>query len=148
MNEYQIAFTISGGLIIFWVLIYLFCWISQWAWAWIDDSKVDKNNAIISWLMIKNGWKLCDQETGRFSYYKGNRYWDSSSEKSDGIVVLVNTLMISTTFPVFIVIMFNFYDITLFTFAGISIAWLARFARRNKKMFDAHANDPKAHKGN
>ena len=146
MNEYEIAFTIGGCITVLWVVAYLSCWAGQWVWAWIDDSKTGGNNAILQWVMAKQGWKKTDSSGGCWAYYKGKDYWDNNAVKSDGAVIFFPVAVLLGFSPVIALSAFKVYPIALTIGVLIGIAFLARFARRNKKMFDAHVEDKDAHK--
>lgn len=146
MNEYEIAFSVGAGLTSLLLVACIFYGIGRRAWAWIDDSKIKKTSGLINWVMLKRGWKETDLSGGCFTYYKGKDYWDDFADKSDGIVIFIPILLVAALSPILSLLAFKVYPITLTIGTLVGIAFLARFARRNKKMFDAHVEDKDAHK--
>jgi len=60
MNEYQIAAIACFGVMVFWFVAYLLCGAIQRAWAWVDDSKPSKNNALVKKLAEIRGYEIYD----------------------------------------------------------------------------------------
>lgn len=48
--------------------------------------------------------------------------------------------------PLSIYLVVKLYALALFVASLVAIAFVARFARRHKKLFDKHIKDPEAHK--
>jgi len=138
MNGYEMAFWCGVIIALVWLLAYFLCWACQWAWAWIDDSKVNKANLIVSSLAKFDGW---DDDGTNSMYYskKGSGY-------EEGFTVFLKYSLGTSVLPVLSFICFDFYTVTLCALSLIAIARLARFSRRHKKLFDKHVKDPEAHK--
>jgi hypothetical protein len=137
MNEYQIASIVSGFIAISWILAYLLCWAGQWAWAWVDDSKVGQRNLIVKYLANKNGFD--DYDSSCFDYRGAQK------GLSDGFGSFIRAYLFTVMLPFILVITINFYPVTLAFLCVALIAWVARFSRRHKKLFDKHVVDKDAH---
>lgn len=141
-NAYQIA--IGSGLIILagWIVAYLLCWIGQWAWAWVDDSKAGDNNVLISKILTK----VFGLE------YKKDRFNDMEWHSKSGSRVFEYGLyvcmfwVLTSLIPLAIVLCIKFYYVALSLFSLCCLMFLSRFARRHKKLFDKHVKDKEAHK--
>ena len=141
MNEYQIAGYAWIGIIIFWYLAYILSWVVQWAWAWIDDSEIGKNNALIKKIASYMGY---EETESRYSF---NAYdHKSSGSSSDGVWQFHLFVLITGIIPLTIVLSINFYPVALSLVTLTIIAHIARFSRRHKKIFDEHVKDKSAHK--
>jgi len=117
--------------------LYFLSWLVQWAWAWVDDSKMAERNKIIDFIMFN----LCKFEKGKyldlFPYEKNGDIADGS-----GVFVILMTILFLT--PPTIVYL---WELVLFAIGFILLANLVRFSRRHKKLFDEHLKDKSAHKG-
>lgn len=138
LNAYGVAFGISVLLCIGWIAIYILGWIWAWTWSWIDDSDCPERNPIIDRVMKIMGFKVAN--ASRCWRYIG--IVDEWGVQSDGAIGFFAPLLILAFTPFAIVL----YQFTLAIFCLYLIARLARFARRNKKLFDKHIKDPSAHK--
>ena len=170
MNEYQIA--IFAGFIIagLWFLAYIFCWVCQWVWSWVDDSEASNTN----WLSSKINFSKYRYRVYNDSFTKENRpdkerlngdgYNRFSKNKEDegrsihsgkgidykcsfetfGGIITVG--FFTSLLPIALLCSFKVYPLTLSLLLLICIAYITRFARRNKKMFDSHVEDKDAHK--
>jgi len=169
MNEYQMAMLVGVCLFGAGVAAYIFSWIAQWAWAWVDDSKTGKKNWISSKVTLSR-WKYpvynkCEaelEENGTdglsvFGYAKDKKLNGCSVhgliEEEDYIYTWRIPLgsypyiIISFLFaPIFCVFAIKAYPVTIGIATALLLAHLARFSRRHKKMFDEHVSDKNAHK--
>lgn len=145
LNAYEIA--IGSGVIILagWLVAYILCWVGQWAWAWVDDSKAGENNLIVK-LILEKIFEFKFEQNPGYKYVK-DIAWVKGGKKSEYRELYVFKFCFMTaSIPLFIVLTLDFYYVAL-TIASISLlAILARFARRHKKLFDKHIVDKEAHK--
>ena len=139
MNEYEIAGVVSGSIAAIWILVYILCWVGQWAWAWVDDAKVHKGNLIVGFLAKKYGFV---DDGDKELYY----HHPVIGGHGEGFIPFVGTLGVTSLIPVCLVVTFNFYPIVLSVLLFFVFAMLARFSRRHKKLFDKHIEDKDAHK--
>lgn len=168
MNEYQIAVVCGIGLGLCWLLAYLLCWLGQWAWAWVDDSEISLENWLAKRVNFskwkypvhndygealkraaKNGkkpfgWaKEKKHEHKSVGELKHGKEYVYSHERVPGILSLI---LLSMALPMFVLIAFKLYSVALIILTLMVIAWVARFSRRHKKLFDKHITDKEAHK--
>lgn len=171
MNEYQIAMWIGGAIFAFCILAYIFCWIIQWAWAWVDDKEASNKNWLSSKFEGASKWKYpVHNEYGvgleaaiknnhaPFGYAKDKKH---NNGKVGGLMEGVDYVyshdvrciggffmlaVIAFALPITLLCALKVYPLTLAVLIITLIAYLARFARRNKKMFDDHTKDKDAHK--
>lgn len=134
-----LAFAIGLLLSVGWVALYFLSWGWARTWAWIDDTEAPKNNPMIKSIMFRMGWVESTNKWTSFSYEKGKG-------SSDGAEAFFWPLIIVFLGPMLAVIAFKLYPVTLTAVTLYLLARLARFARRHKKLFDKHINDPAAHK--
>jgi len=137
MNEYKIAILCGGIIVIGWIVAYVLCWIGQWAWAWVDDSKVGQRNLIVKYLANKNGF---DDYHGSVFDYKGKK-----KGYSDGLWSFMRAFLFTVTLPFVLLMTIKLYPIALAILCMALVAWVARFSRRHKKLFDKHIVDKDAH---
>jgi hypothetical protein len=163
MNEYQIASIVGGVIAVGWFVAYVLCWLGQWAWAWVDDSEVGKRNWLASKINFSK-WKYpvylysesFENGDKPHGYAKDKKY---NNTKCGGLREgvdykygfntyggIISTTFITSLIPMFAVISFNLYPVTLAFLCVALIAWVARFSRRHKKLFDKHIVDKDAHK--
>ena len=133
---FALSLVAGGCLIVIWLALYLLAWVWAWCWSWVDDAKVVKRNPLLRLIMQKMGWI---EHHESFLYEKDDDY-------SDGAVAFLIPLCVLGFAPPLIFISIYLYPITIFCFALLLIAHIARFARRHKKLFDKHIKDPGAHK--
>ncbi|MBF8732838.1 MULTISPECIES: hypothetical protein [Pseudomonas] len=110
------------------------------AWAWIDDSRPGRN-PVLELMARLRGWTPWDTQ-GSSSIYL---WWkDKKGEtKTDAFSWL---FFIAFWVPLSIYLVVKLYALALFVASLVAIAFVARFARRHKKLFDKHIKDPEAHK--
>jgi hypothetical protein len=137
MNEYQIASIVGCVIAISWIVAYFLCWTGQWAWAWVDDSKVGSKNLIIDFLTKRAGYT--DRDSCVFPYYTPD------GDSADGTWLFVRALLITSLAPMLSVLCVKFYPVALFALLFLALAWATRFSRRHKKLFDKHIVDKDAH---
>jgi hypothetical protein len=102
------------------------------SWAWIDDSEPGRN-PVLDRLAKLRGW--APEEGGRWIDKKGDRKY--------GALFLPCTIAFASPLSIFLGI--KLYPFLLAAICLFLIAYVARFARRHKKLFDKHLKDPKAH---
>jgi len=167
MNEYEISFYCGGAILLVWLFAYLFSWAVQCAWAFIDDSKVSERNWFADKVEFSKYKYPLHNEYGEglerairekqkpFAYSKNKRDKDKryqdvaeKDKKYDWQVYggIFTTAMLSAWIPFAIVLSFNFYPVFLFLTSSFAVAYLSRFARRSKKLFDKHVNNKEIHK--
>lgn len=146
LNEYEMAGLSTIILIIITVVGILSISIYNQAWAWIDDKEETDRNFIISKLYDTGDWKYYG---GYWRYYKGNSYKERT-DQCDTVEEGINRVMVLTYLllftPISILLLAKIYIITLTLLLLGVIAYLTRFARRHKKLFDKHVVDKEAHK--
>ncbi len=168
MNEYEIALSAGGVIFAFCISAYIFTWLIQWAWAWLDDAKVSESN----WLEEKlrfTKWKYplhnafgdelkeaIKSNRKPFAYAKDEKLKNKSvhglvCDKDYKYTHNINssiwlTTLVASLSPILFLFAFKVYPLTLAIITIVLIAFTARFARRNKKMFDSHVKDKDAHK--
>lgn len=140
MNEYQICIAVGGCIAAFVLASYVLCWIGQWVWAWVDDSEIFECNVLIYCVMVKA--LRYESSGGVWDYIKDTK---SGTRKSDGLIAFALLLSLSAV-PLLSYLSFVFYQVFLCTASVVAIAYLARFARRHKKLFDKHVKNEDAHK--
>lgn len=132
------------ALALFWIVICLLAKFGSKAWNWIDDNDQPiKENPVLAWIMRRLGYKpAC--ELSSYSAW----VWESPDgrKQSDGAVAIFMPLIILLVCPTAIYIGLWLYPVTLTGIALFLIAYLARFARRHRKLFDRHLKDPDAHR--
>lgn len=167
MNEYQIAIFASGFIAAFLVVLYVLCWVGQWAWAWVDDSEIDNENILSKHMTLRrfskwkypvwNGRKTDSKKP--FGYAKDESLNDSSVHNlREGVDYLydwrfpvtlggfISSTVIVSLMPIISLLAFKFYYVLIPILSLFLLAHLARFARRHKKIFDDHVKDKGAHK--
>ncbi|MCK5020989.1 MAG: hypothetical protein KAS32_28500 [Candidatus Peribacteraceae bacterium] len=172
MNEIQIFGylnpLVTTGIILslLWVGLYVLSWIVQLAWAWVDESKVAKNNWIVIKLSKKlpalgsiDGWWVAN---GRYNYYE---YKDGkpTGKKEDYISDIKRHRgysgeiyrSLATEMPTYAlylpliwlgVLCLYLWYISIWVALAYAVAWSARATRRGQKILKAHMSDKDAHK--
>lgn len=102
-------------------------------WAWIDDCEPEEN-PFVNLLAKMRGWEPVGY--GVWKDRKGEWQCDP----------YLAFFPITFAGPAVIFISLKLYPVTLTILALVATAHVARFARRNKKLFDKHLKDPEAHK--
>ena len=170
MNEYEIAFYCGIGLSAFCIIAYVFSWIVQWTWTWVDDGKAPETN----WLVDKTAfskWKYpvhndygeelerkakADSKCNAFGYSKEKENNHKSVHELRHGEDYLYTHQLSSMYswivlgaiplPMIVIFLYDVYPVTLTIGVLIVLAHLARFSRRHKKIFDEHVKDKSAHK--
>ena len=168
MNEYEIAFVFSAVILAACVSAYVFSWVVQWGWCWVDDSKMGKKNwlagklTFTKWIYpvynahggdLERAVKSSEEPLGYaknkehenkgvYGLEEGKDYKYSNSINSS---IWLAALLFSLA-PLVLLFSFKVYPLTLASITIVLIAYTVRFARRNKKMFDLHVTDKGAHK--
>jgi len=139
INAYGIAFIVGILLSTCWFATYLLGWYVQWLWSWIDDSKVGRVSAVNSYVFGKLfGYEESDSRAWNYKERCGLYY-------SDGIVAFFMVAFSLLFLPLLVVAASDFYHVTITVLVAAAVAWVARFSRRHKKLFDKHVNDKEAH---
>lgn len=168
MNEYEISLVCGGAILLAWIAAYIVSWGAQCAWAFIDDSKVNDSNWLESKINFSKykyplhnkhgeGLERAIKEGQKpFAYSKNkddtNKRYQEVDDKDKKYTFntyggMWSVVLVTSLIPFFVVLSFNFYSITLFITSSFAIAYLSRFARRSKKLFDKHVNSKEIHKG-
>lgn len=168
MNEYQMAFGLGASAFCFVGVAYILCYVCQWVWSWVDDGEMSS----VNWLCEKTRltkWKYpvynAHGDCLRRKRDRGDKpfgYAKDKKNKNKGVSGLIEgkdyvySFNLSTTclpfmfsllaLPMAALIAFKLYPVTLFIGTSIAVAYLSRFARRSKKLFDKHVTDKDAHK--
>ena len=163
MNEYEIAATASACIVFLWVCAYVLSWLVQFVWCFVNDGEISDKN----WLSSKVNFSryryrvyndhITKKERGNNKTTDShNRF--SKNKEDEGCSIHLNkidykcdfqtyggilTVGLLTALSPFMVIV---YPLTLSIIAFASIAFISRFAMRNKKMFDKHVGNKDAHK--
>ena len=154
MNEYEIAVVVGSCLAVLWFVAYVFCWIGQRAWAWVDDSEAGDNwfySKIISSFKGRHKYTVRWANGKIYGYIKnkadhGKHFGDVNESEIRGQFTFISlTFLIPMFSPIIALGAFKLYPITLSIAVLCAVAYLARFTRRNKKMFDEHTKDKNAH---
>lgn len=156
MNEVQIFgitnyFVITGIVLSgLWLGAYILSWIIQWAWSWVDESKVSPNNWVVSLFSIKlkDDWVRVDKY---WKYHKYNKDGVKVEETDSSIDVgdscsLAPPYMLILPIIWFGVLCLNFWYISMWFAMAITLAFILRMARRGQKLLTKHINDKEAHK--
>jgi len=132
MNEYEIAFMCNLITPIVWVLAYFLCWGCQWVWAWMDDSEMDDNNALVKFIALRSGYEMNNSYSHPY-IKKGN--------KDDGVSPFFGAAGCTMLMPWIII----FYAFGLFIVGVIGLAFITRLALRQNKILAKHINDKDLH---
>jgi hypothetical protein len=108
------------------------------AWAWIDDSEPGRN-PVNDMLARLRGWTPYTTESGSYFWWKDKK----GETKCDVIFAYAFTTLL---LPLATFLSIKFYPLLLTVLTLLLLAYVARFARRHKKLFDKHLKDPEAHK--
>ncbi|MGN8104669.1 hypothetical protein [Pseudomonas sp. 22072] len=108
------------------------------AWAWIDDAEAGRN-PVLEFLARLRGWT--PYTTGGAGY----QWWKDKKDSTHTEVVLPFLGAFFFT-PLAIFLGIKLYPLVVAALTLVAVAFVARFARRHKKLFDKHLKDPEAHK--
>ncbi len=110
------------------------------AWAWVDDSEPGRN-PVLETLAKLRGWTQYDPNCGSSKCL----WWtDRKGETKTDAVLFFFPLIVGA--PLAIYLSIKLYPLLVAALTLLAVAFVARFARRHKKLFDKHLKDPKAHK--
>ncbi|MEQ4254280.1 hypothetical protein [Pseudomonas syringae] len=111
-----------------------------WAktWGWIDDSKPGRN-PVLELMARLRGWVPYTTEHGGYFWWKDKE----GATKCDVVFAYAFTAFL---LPLATFLSIKFYPVLLTALTLLLLAYVARFARRHKKLFDKHLKDPEAHK--
>jgi hypothetical protein len=108
-------------------------------WGWIDDSEPGRN-PVLEFLARLRGWTPYTTE----GYSKYLWWKDKKGEQRPDVLLFF--FPITMFAPLAIYLSIKLYPVLL-TFVTLAVvAYVARFARRHRKLFDKHLKDPEAHK--
>lgn len=144
MNEYEIASIVGGAIAIGWILAYVFCWIGQRVWAWVDDSEAEKVSPLICWIAKSLGYLRVKKDWDSDFIWKTKGQSDSGS--TWGFTPFIKMLLLTSFMPIALILSIKIYPVAISLLIAAVIAWVARFSRRHKKLFDKHIVDKEAHK--
>jgi len=148
MNELQILntynpFVITGIVLsCLWAGAYILSWLVQWGWAWVDEQKVGKDNAVANKfrVMFSNGWVY---EGRLWVYYK---YDKDGKEIDHGDMPIYDSYF--RVLPIIwgAMLCLNFWYISMWIVMVYAVAFTARMGRRGHKLLTKHIEDKEAHK--
>lgn len=171
MNEYQIAGLIGCAVFALCMASYVFSWVAQHGWAWVDDSEVGKENWLASKFTSYSEWKypvynlshseietvLAEGDTEPFGYSNDKQYKDGSIRGlTEGVEYLYShrvshkywfsdLSLLATILPLMLLCAVKVYPVTLSVMLMALVMYTLRFARRGKKVLDKHMLDKSAH---
>mgnify|MGYP001611589864 CR=1 FL=1 len=109
-------------------------------WAWIDDAEPGRN-PVLELLAKLRGWtQYTTQGTSTTYFWWKDKTGDSKPD------VLFPFMAVAFCTPLATYLGIKFYPVLLVALTLVLIAYVARFARRHRKLFDKHLKDPEAHK--
>ena len=158
-NYFVITGIVLSGL---WAGAYILSWLIQWAWAWVDEAKVDKGNWVVNLFerakpTLPDGWvrtnasyiySQYDEDGVRLNRTDNisrilsgkdlERYvaWDSDFYNYVFFLPLIWISMLCL----------NFWYISMYFGLFFAIAFSTRMSRRGYKALTAHIADKDAHK--
>ncbi|MDQ3203922.1 MAG: hypothetical protein M3Q94_17440 [Pseudomonadota bacterium] len=109
-------------------------------WAWVDDSEPGRN-PVLEFMARLRGWTPYDTKgiSSTYLWWKGKK----GEQQPD---VLLMFFPITIFAPLAIYLSVKLYPVLLTALTLMVVAYVARFARRHRKLFDKHLKDPEAHK--
>ena len=139
LNEYVLA--VGLGAILFALCVAVIVIEVLWGliFSFIDESEKPKHSKIVTKLALSMGYTERD-------YCTAFRFYDSEDEMQTGLWPFMKHALALSLFPIFILIAFKLYAITLFLLSATALLFLARFAFRAKKLMSKHIEDKDAHK--
>lgn len=174
MNEYEIAGIMCICIAVLWLAASILSSVIQHVWAWVDDSSASDENWLLKKIDPKlnlSKWKYpvycsASEKTdptkmGKIhGYAKDKKYLNKSvihaniengrdyvySFEINARISYIHVIAITILSPIIILLLIDFYALTLSALTLIIIANLARFSRRTKKAFDKHVVNKDAHK--
>lgn len=155
MNEIQTIVThwhplVATGVVLsgLWLGAYLFSWVVQWAWAFVDESEVSSSNWVASKFDfgLPSGWEKVDEFWMYHKYDKDRNVID----KTDGVKLPIRSIFYSY-FGVLALIWvamlsLSVWYISMWVVMAMALAWTMRMARRGQKLLTKHIEDKEAHK--
>lgn len=134
----------GAALALCWIVICLLAKFGSQAWNWIDDNEQPiRVNPVFSWIMLRLGYKPA-REVSPYSAYTWKT--EDGKKESNGEIAFFMPLLILLFCPTAIYIGLWLYPVTLAAITIFLVGYLARFARRHRKLFDKHLKDPDAHR--
>lgn len=129
---------LASMLLYFAIFILAEAWL--YIWAWIDESPKSNFNPFNAFVMsVFFGYKVTSP-TNRYYYCK-----KEIRTSIDGDKGVIATSIFFAIFP--LIVIATIYNPMVLVVLGslIALSYLARYARRNKKLFDKHIKDKNAH---
>lgn len=147
MNEiYEMAFIVGGCLFAFGIIAPLISSLLSRCWAWVDDSKQVGYNVLFGWVVGKC-FNLRRDRWGEYRWESGEGNRVADGDGFDLTMFWIFCFLLPLAFLPALIVFFMFnYEIAIALLTLYTIAHLARYSRRHKKVFDKHVSDPKAHK--
>lgn len=149
MNEilyWNISFIVAFGCTIVWLVAPITGFFWSWIWSWIDDAKMGKNPVVNSSIFTSEvKWKRVDKVWRYQGYALG---WevavtDQESRTKEGETVQIYIGVLPLIWVLAIGV--YFYQVSVWFLLAAAILFLARFGRRNQKLFNTHIKDKDAH---
>ena len=108
-------------------------------WGWIDDSEPGRN-PVLEFMARLRGWTQYDTEgSSKYLWWK-----DKKGESQPDVLLFFFPITIFAPLAIYLGI--TLYPLLLTALTLLVVAYVARFARRHRKLFDKHLKDPEAHK--
>ena len=108
-------------------------------WAWIDDSEEGRNPILESLAKLRGWTQYTTEGSSKYLWWKDKK----GETQAD---VLLPFAFADFFAPLAVFLSIRLYPVLLTVLTLLVIAYVARFARRHKKLFDKHLKDPEAHK--
>lgn len=169
-ETYKFAFGLSVLILAGWMFVLLLSEIAQRAWAWIDDSERCKKNFIHERISFSK-WKYpvyCEHDLKSKNIASLDIHGYAKDKALDGASIFepkrlthevdfiyswqssfgspVWTIGLTSLSPMVILFSIHIYPVVLFAASSAVMGYVARFARRHKKLFDKHLTNKEAHK--
>ena len=132
---YKLAISVGAVLVAIHFLIYSLTWLWQFAWAWMDDAKVAKNNKYSYWLCMKKGYT---PNLGLYSTSNLGRYYTKHDKLADGSGIFMGIAALLLVLPAVCVCLLQFYPVAIGLASVVCLMIVTRFLRRTKKKLDKH----------
>lgn len=134
MAVFMLGFPVAG-LLIGAVLLGL-AW--RKALAWIDDAEAGRN-PVLEFMARLRGWTPYTTEGNGYQWWKDKK----GSTQTEVLLPFLGLFFFS---PLAVFLAIKLYPVVMAAMTLVAVAFVARFARRHKKLFDKHLKDPEAHK--
>ena len=141
LNETTLFFGVGVGFALWagWVGLILLGVLWVYVWKWIDDADEKKPHPLLRLFKF--------ERVGRSYEHKIRR--KGSKKSLDIFDVVMGTcvlgVLIIPALGAITIVLIHFYAIPLIIAVLVICAFMTRFGRRHKKLFDKHVGNPKAH---